>query len=179
MPLSSTSCTSATVSRRMPRVCLSVWVVYHCIGLAQYLFERFPVADVYKARKATKKNDEPGTVRIFGPAPGRPGIINAFAQIKPGAPKAAKDRQADRLHYFEMCLGTVAGMPGMLLCYFCGLTVQTYKASPCHTRSAVDWVVGTGMTICRPLSDLRPGLEDVVICLLTSRLHLFVLFCTE
>lgn len=71
--------------------------------LVQSIFTKYPYANVYAERIATKKA-EPGTLQIKGDGKKNRFIVNMFAQFYPLAPKYPNDNINRRLDWLNSCL---------------------------------------------------------------------------
>jgi len=86
-------------------------------GLAQYLFQKYPYANIYAERKDGKYVHLPEEIYIRGDADNRY-VINATAQIFPGRPSNNRflhwqDSVKDRKQFFYKCLLKVAGIENL------------------------------------------------------------------
>lgn len=76
------------------------------IGLAYYLFQKFPYANTYKNRF---EKDVPGTIIICGNGLDKRYVINMNAQYTPGGPKYISiDTYKIREVYFQQCLDQIS-----------------------------------------------------------------------
>ena len=92
-------------------------------GICQFIFAKYPYAEVYKKRpalssddeKLAKERNEPGTIEVREPGKNKTGPVVAclMAQIAPGKPgvwareykiNRAEDTVEKRLSYFKNCL---------------------------------------------------------------------------
>jgi O-acetyl-ADP-ribose deacetylase (regulator of RNase III) len=83
-------------------------ITTHSAGIAFYIFDKFPYANIYKNRKEW---DVPGTIEICGDGKDQRYIINMLAQVypgKPGYPDSLKDGYIAREKYFQQCLDKIA-----------------------------------------------------------------------
>ncbi len=67
------------------------------MGLSKQVFDKYPCANDY----SRGTHGLPGTIHIYG------GIINMFAQIKPGKPSGKFDNNTKRFEYFSECLENI------------------------------------------------------------------------
>lgn len=84
-------------------------------GLAYFLFDKFPYADVYAERKRDNIWHKPGNIYIRG-GNGDRLVINAMGQFMPGNPSGTvqltggvevSDTPDMRIHYFLSCMSHV------------------------------------------------------------------------
>ena len=98
------------------------------MGLAKYLFNKFPYADTYSKRTAPTT---PGTVTICGTSAHRIVVANLNAQYYPGPPRAmGMDDRQHRLQYFDRALRHLADH------------IQRTRTHPCIV--AFPWRIGCG-----------------------------------
>jgi O-acetyl-ADP-ribose deacetylase (regulator of RNase III) len=74
-------------------------------GLSAAIFDRFPYADAYRERGAQKSTA--GTIQIRGNGADQRFVVNMFAQISGGKPKA-NESAARRVSLFRACLAELA-----------------------------------------------------------------------
>jgi O-acetyl-ADP-ribose deacetylase (regulator of RNase III) len=89
----------------------------HAAGLAKAIFQRFPYADVYSARAASKMVDEPGSIVVCGDGIQQRFVINMMGQYYPGSnriyPASELDGAQARLRYFYRCLHKISLLPDL------------------------------------------------------------------
>lgn len=81
--------------------------------LSKAVFERYPYADIYAARKDPS---EPGTIEIRGNGQDKRYVVNMLGQFFPGTPKfpdSTKDGTKVREKYFYKCLLALAKIPDL------------------------------------------------------------------
>ena len=89
-------------------------ISYGASGLAEFIFRKFPYADIYKERKINGNWHLPGNIYISGGGANR-FIINAMGQFLPGKPASntvagllIKETAEVRVKYFSKCLSSIA-----------------------------------------------------------------------
>lgn len=85
-------------------------------GLAKFIFEEYPYADVYAERRRDNTWHKPGNIYVRG-GNGDRLVINAMGQFMPGSPKNEKfdlaygitfmDSRSTRISYFLKCMSYV------------------------------------------------------------------------
>ena len=101
------------------------------IGLARYIFHKFPYADTYTARD---RPAQPGTIDLCGTGTTRQHIVNMNAQYFPGQPRSnGTDSRQHRVRYFAQCLRALTQHIG------------DRHEHPC--RVAVPWRIGCGLAM--------------------------------
>lgn len=104
----------------------------HAGGLAKYIFEKFPFADIYRSREEYDNCflplswERPGTISIKGDGLINRYVINMLGQLYPGKPRHKNDLYADRLIYFQNGLNEIAKITNLKTIAFpygigCGL----------------------------------------------------------
>ena len=78
-------------------------------GLAAAVFRAQPRANTYARHECRT----PGTIDVFLPENGQPGIINCNAQRGPGRPQGMMDTAAQRLEWFGRCLEHISALEGL------------------------------------------------------------------
>lgn len=73
-------------------------------GLAKAVFDRFPHANTYQN---TSYKRTPGSVSFHGCIPGKRGVVNMYAQDKPGGVTTLEDATT-RQEWFQQCLKAIA-----------------------------------------------------------------------
>jgi O-acetyl-ADP-ribose deacetylase (regulator of RNase III) len=82
-------------------------------GIAKAIFDKFPHADSYAARKEA---DTMGTIKIFGDGKENRYVINMFTQFYPGKakyPTSRKDGTQARQEAFNSCLWHMIGIDNL------------------------------------------------------------------
>ena len=78
-------------------------------GLAAAVFAVHPRANTYACGEAR----HPGTIDVFLPEVGSPGVINCNAQRGPGRPRGEADSVVRRLAWFQECLKHISELEGL------------------------------------------------------------------
>lgn len=107
--------------------CDSKYIVHQCncvsasaSGLAGYLFNKYPYADVYSERIQGRYIHKAGEIYIRGNGEDQRYVINAMGQICPGPSKEKRatdfwhyipDQPQHREQYFSSCLKQIAQIP--------------------------------------------------------------------
>lgn len=78
--------------------------------LTQLVFEKYPYANCYVDRVATKKF-VPGSLQIKGDGKKNRFVVNMFVQFYPSAPKYPNDNIIKRCEWFTGCLNQLLDIP--------------------------------------------------------------------